>query len=93
MKKIGKFLSFLILAGGAAAATWYFLKSQEDDADFDDYDDDIITARLGLNYTLNRFLQLYGRVEYQVDMCDSDYARHDYDYDRFRGTVGMRLTY
>ena len=59
-----------------------------------DYDDDIITARLGLNYTLNRFLQLYGRIEYQTDMCDGGNVRgHNYDYDRFRGTVGMRLTY
>ena len=59
-----------------------------------DYDDDIITARIGLNYTLNRFLQLYGRLEYQTDMCDGGDARgHNYDYDRFRGTVGMSLTY
>ena len=59
-----------------------------------DYDDDIITARLGLNYTLNRFLQLYGRIEYQTSMCDGgDVSGHNYDYDRFRGTVGMRLTY
>ena len=59
-----------------------------------DYDDDIITARLGLNYTLNRFLQLFGRIEYQTRMCDGgDVRGHNYDYDRFRGTVGMRLTY
>ena len=59
-----------------------------------DYDQDIITARLGLNYTLNRFLQLYGRIEYQTRMCDGgDVSGHNYDYDRFRGTVGMRLTY
>ena len=59
-----------------------------------DYDDDIITARIGLNYTLNRFLQIYGRLEYQTDMCDGGNVRgHNYDYDRFRGTVGMRLTY
>ena len=59
-----------------------------------DYDDDIITARLGLNYTLNRFLQVFGRVEYQTQMCDGGNVRgHNYDYDRFRGTVGMRLTY
>ena len=58
------------------------------------YDDDIITARIGLNYTLNRFLQIYGRIEYQTDMCDGgDVRGHNYDYDRFRGTVGMRLTY
>ena len=59
-----------------------------------DYDDDVITARLGLNYTLNRFLSVYGRVEYQIDMFDKDsYTNDDYDYDRFRGTIGLRLTY
>jgi hypothetical protein len=27
-------------------------------------------------------------------MCDGGNVRgHNYDYDRFRGTVGMRLTY
>ena len=59
-----------------------------------DYDDDIITTRFALNYTINRFLQIYGSVEYQTDMCDGgDVRGHNYDYDRFRGTVGMRLTY
>ena len=59
-----------------------------------DYDDDIITGRFGLNYTLNRFLVLFGRIEYQTYMCDGGNVRgHNYDYDRFRGTVGMSLTY
>jgi hypothetical protein len=58
------------------------------------YDDDIITTRLGLNYTVNRFLSVYGRLEYQTDMCDGGNVRgHNYDYDRFRGTVGLSLTY
>ncbi len=54
-----------------------------------DIDDDILTARLGLNYTLNRFLQVYGRIEYQKRFSDE----RSYEYDRFRGTVGLRLTY
>ncbi len=59
-----------------------------------DYDDDIITARLALTYSLNRFLQVYGSLEYQVDMCSGKGpAGSDYDYDRYRGTVGLRLTY
>jgi len=62
--------------------------------DSGDYDDDIITGRFGLTYTLNRFLQVYGSIEYQTDMCSGKGVRgHAYDYDRFRGTVGMRLTY
>ena len=58
------------------------------------YTDDIITGRIGLNYTVNRFAQVFGRVEYQTRMCDGgDSKGYLYDYDRFRGTVGMRLTY
>lgn len=59
-----------------------------------DYKDNYLTGRLGLCYTLNRFLQLYGSVEYQMDKCSGGDARGNaYDYDRFRGTMGLRLTY
>ncbi len=58
------------------------------------FDENIFTARFGLNYTLNRFLTLYGRVEYQFQDAsgDSAYNRY-YEYDRLRGTIGVRLTY
>jgi len=55
-----------------------------------DYDTDIVTARVGLNYVLNRFLTAFTTAEYQ------NYASHDrsaYDYDRWRLSIGMRLTY
>jgi hypothetical protein len=55
-----------------------------------DYDCDIVTARVGLNYVLNRFLTAFTTAEYQ------NYSSHDrsaYDYDRWRLSVGMRLTY
>ncbi len=59
-----------------------------------DYDENFWTARLGLNYTLNRFLSLYGRVEYQMQDASGDgTSGHYQDYDRFRGTIGVRLTY
>lgn len=64
------------------------------DGNSSDYTDHIVTGRLGLNYTLNRFFQIFGSVEYQIDNCHGgDAGRRDYDYDRFRGTVGLRLTY
>lgn len=68
MKKIGKFLSFLILAGGAAAATWYFLKSRDDDADFEDYDDDI-------NDELDDFLK---KEAANADRVDREYTPLDF---------------
>ena len=59
-----------------------------------DYDEDIWTFRAGVNYTINRFVSLFGRIEYQTEKTHGGDARgHVYDYDRFRGTVGVRLTY
>jgi hypothetical protein len=55
-----------------------------------DYDSDIITARLGLNYTLNRFLSAFTTAEYQNYLS---HDRSDYDYDRWRLSLGLRLTY
>ncbi|MBQ6137595.1 MAG: outer membrane beta-barrel protein [Kiritimatiellae bacterium] len=60
----------------------------------DDYDEDIWIFRLGLNYKINRYVGLFGRVEYQTEETSNGGARgHEWDYDRWRGTVGVRLTY
>lgn len=60
----------------------------------DDYDENVWTARVGLNYTINRYVQVFGRVEYQdCETSGGGIRAHQYDYDRWRGTVGMRLTY
>jgi len=77
------------------------LTYRRDDRQYTDYVtsqavDDILTARLGLNYTLNRYLSIFGNAEYQKSLTDGDpngrYARNC-DYDRWRLTVGLRLTY
>jgi len=57
---------------------------------------DYLTARLGLNYALNRFLSIFGHAEYQHCFSgDDNSAQHSYayDYDRWRLSVGLRLTY
>lgn len=57
-----------------------------------DYDENILSGRFGLVYTLNRYMDVYGRLEYQ--MYDADSVQNiQYDYNRFRGTIGLRLTY
>lgn len=59
-----------------------------------DYDLDIYTGRLGLTYILNRYLQVFGNLEYRQSISEGNSLRGDhYDYDRFRGTLGLRLTY
>ncbi|MBQ7235387.1 MAG: outer membrane beta-barrel protein [Kiritimatiellae bacterium] len=55
-----------------------------------DYDCDILTGRIGLNYTLNRFLTAFTTAEYQTYMS---HDRSNYDYDRWRLSLGLRLTY
>jgi len=65
---------------------------QATDASTWDYDENILSARLGLNYALNRFFSIYGNVEYQGCMFDGDTGL-DRDYNRFRGNVGFRLAY
>lgn len=60
----------------------------------DDYDEDIWTVRFGLTYDINRYMSIYGRIEYQNEETEGGGPRgHVYDYDRWRGTIGVRLTY
>lgn len=60
----------------------------------DDYDEDIWTFRARLNYTLNRYFSMFGGIEYQTEETSGGGVRgHGYDFDRWRGTVGVRLTY
>ena len=41
MKKFGRFLTFLLVAGTAAAGIYYYFKSREDDETFEDSDNDV----------------------------------------------------
>jgi len=58
-----------------------------------DYDEDIFSLRLGLDYNINRFLAVYARGEYQATFFDGNVGAYDRDYDRFRVSVGFRLQY
>ena len=59
-----------------------------------DYVIDVVTGRLGANYTLNRFLSCFAYVEYQKSMNDHSGSRNGaYDYDRLRASVGVALSY
>ena len=56
------------------------------------YEQDVLTGRFGLNYSINRYIGLFGSIEYQTAFY-SGRGASDYDYDRWRGTVGVRFTY
>ena len=59
-----------------------------------DYNLDIITGRIGLDYLINRFVALFGSVEYQRSFNDEADSRNGaYDYSRWRATIGVRFYY
>ncbi len=57
------------------------------------YDTDVWTIRAGLSYNINRFASLFGRLEYQLSEPSGAGSSKRYDYDRYRGTVGVTLKY
>ena len=59
-----------------------------------DYAIDTATVRLGLDYTLNRYLALFVYGEYLRSWNDQSDRVYGYrDYDRWRVTGGLRFTY
>lgn len=60
-----------------------------------DYDLDSLSFRFGLLYDLNRYLHTYANFEYRNQWCEEGKSARgrEYDYDRFRLTVGLRLSY
>ena len=54
------------------------------------FDEDLLSVRIGADYTLNRWMTIFANISWEEDWCD-DYKQ--YDYDRFRGTVGVRFHY
>lgn len=57
-----------------------------------DFGEDILSARLGANYTFNRWVSVFANLCWEEEWADGR-ASHDYDYDRFRFTLGLRLHY
>jgi len=55
-----------------------------------DYDETILSLRLGANYTLNRWVSFFCNFTWEENWCE-DYS--SYDYDRYRFTLGMRFHY
>lgn len=58
-----------------------------------DYDLDVMSFRLGLYYTLNQYMTMFCVAEYYDSMSSGGRYGDYYDYDRFRGTLGLRFTY
>lgn len=61
-----------------------------------DSDEDFISFRIGANYIVNRWVSVFANATYTKEFSDHQDATtgtHNYDYDRFRATIGLRLHY
>ena len=54
-----------------------------------DFDETILSFRLGASYIINRWMSVFAQITWEEEWCD----KRDYDYDRFRGTIGLRFHY
>lgn len=54
-----------------------------------DYDEDFMSARLGADYILNRWVSIFANFTWEESFTDNA----SYEYDRFRGTIGVRFHY
>lgn len=55
------------------------------------YDETWLSARLGADYLLNRWMSVFASVTWDEQWCSED--NDQLNYDRFRGTVGVRFHY
>ena len=59
-------------------------------ANGNDFDEDILSVRLGANYVMNRWVSLFANFTWEEEWAES---HSNYDYHRFRGTLGVRFHY
>ncbi|MDO6459853.1 outer membrane beta-barrel protein [Granulosicoccaceae sp. 1_MG-2023] len=77
---------------GRAATLQSGLEAEQKDYIDSEYTDTLYTATLGLDYALNRSLDLTSELEYQFgenDIPDADGTEGMRDYDEFQVTIGL----
>ena len=81
----------LRLTGNVA---WRYEENIYSDATYthrQNYDETWLSARVGADYLINRWMSVFANVMWEQEWAGN--SNSDYDYDRFRGTLGMRFHY
>ena len=55
------------------------------------YDESWLSARLGADYLVNRWMSVFANIMWEQEWAGN--GNSDYDYDRLRGTLGVRFHY
>ena len=77
-----------------ANVSWRYEENVYSDSSYSrrqNYDESWLSARLGADYLVNRWMSVFANVMWEEEWCG--HGNKDYDYDRFRGTLGVRFHY
>lgn len=94
---LGGGISYLTLGDRlnlSANLSWRFEENCYSDSVYthrQNYDESWMAARLGADYLVNRWMSVFANVTWDQEW--TGHSNSDYDYDRFRGTLGVRFHY
>ena len=94
---LGGGISYLTLGDRlklTANITWRYEENVYSDSYYtrrQNYDESWLSARLGADYLLNRWMSVFANVMWEEEWAGN--GNSNYDYDRFRGTLGVRFHY
>ena len=77
-----------------ANISWRYEENIYSDASYthrQNYDETWLSARLGADYLVNRWMSVFAAISWEQEWCSND--NDNYNYDRFRGTLGVRFHY
>ena len=94
---LGGGISYLTLGDRlnlTANVSWRYEENVYSDSAYtrrQNYDETWLSARLGADYLVNRWMSVFANIMWEEEWCGK--GNSNYDYDRFRGTLGVRFHY
>ena len=94
---LGGGISYLTLGDRlnlTANISWRYEENIYSDSSYtrrQNYDETWLSARLGADYLVNRWMSIFANIMWEEEWCGN--GNSDYEYDRFRGILGVRLHY
>ena len=105
-RTVGQAVKVYTLGGGVSYLTlgdrlnltanisWRYEENVYSDSSYtrrQNYDETWLSARLGADYLVNRWMSVFANISWEQEWAGS--GNSDYDYDRIRGNLGVRFHY
>ena len=94
---LGAGVSYLTLGDRlnlTANVSWRYEENIYSDSSYtrrQNYDETWLSARLGADYLVNRWMSVFANMSWEQEWCGN--GNNNYDYDRLRGMLGVRFHY